>query len=189
MATRLHRLLILTFFLAVSSFAQTAAPAQKVSGDGATSQSTIDPVKEKDIRRLMQVAQMNSLVNQLMDGMVANIKPVMMESLPAGDYRSKLIDLFFEKFRSKADPQDLIGMAIPLYDKYFTDEEIKGLIKFYETPLGQKAISALPQLTVEMQEAGQKWGENLGRDSMREVLAEHPDLAEAMKTAAGKPQP
>jgi len=72
---------------------------------------------------------------------------------------------------------------VPAYDRYYTHEEIKGLIQFYGTPLGQKMISVLPKLTGELQEAGRKWGEGLGRNSMREVLSEHPELATALDGA------
>jgi hypothetical protein len=44
----------------------------------------------------------------------------------------------------------------PLYDKHFTVEELKGLVAFYKTPVGQKAIQVMPQL---VQEAMQKASE------------------------------
>jgi len=58
------------------------------------------------------------------------------------------------------------------------------LIEFYQTPLGQKAIATLPKVTTEMQEQGRKWGEELGKQCMVEVLSEHPELAEALNAAA-----
>jgi hypothetical protein len=41
----------------------------------------------------------------------------------------------------------------------------------------------LPQLVAELQENGKKWGGELGEQSMHEVLAEHPELAEALAKA------
>ena len=35
----------------------------------------------------------------------------------------------------------------------------------------------------ELQNAGKNWGQELGRESMTEVLAENPDLAQALKEA------
>lgn len=137
----------------------------------------------------MDLAGTSSLVSQMMEGMENNIKPLMTSSLPPGDYREKVIDLFFEKFHTKANPQQILDMAVPSYDKYYTHEEIKGLIKFYETPLGQKMIGVLPKMLGELQLAGQKWGEALGRDCMNEVLIEHPDLAKALNDAAKNARP
>jgi hypothetical protein len=120
--------------------------------------------------------------------MTESIKPLLANSLPPGEYREKLIDLFLTKFRTKADPQHLLELAIPVYDKHFSNEEIKSLLQFYRTPLGQKTIQVLPMVATEMQEEGKKWGEGLGRDSMQEVLAENPDLAKALEAAAKSTQ-
>ncbi|HEY9762064.1 MAG TPA: DUF2059 domain-containing protein [Trichocoleus sp.] len=35
----------------------------------------------------------------------------------------------------------------PSYDQYFTEEDLKGLIAFYQTPLGEKLTVVSPQLT------------------------------------------
>jgi len=117
------------------------------------------------------------------------LKPMMANIFPPGEYRDKLIDLFFEKFRSKADTQVLINLTVQMYDKYLTEEEIKGLIQFYSTPLGQKTLSVLPKLMVELQGESMKWGEDLGRQSMIEVLSEHPELRKAMEDAQKSVKP
>jgi len=149
----------------------------------------LDPVKEADIRQLMEVTGGKAMVQQVMSEMEKNMKPLMVSSLPPGDYRDKLIDQFFLKFHSKADIQQLLDLAIPIYDKYLSDEEIKGLINFYKTPLGQKTLSVLPKLMGEMQTQSMNWGQNLGRESMQEVLAENPDLAKALQDAAKAARP
>lgn len=164
---------------------QTAAQQKPVAykeGSPAGAEK-IDPKKEADIRRLLEIAGTKALVIQNMDAMTRSIKPLLTSSLPSGEYREKLVELFFAKFSSKADTQHLLDLAVPIYDKNFSDQEIRGLIEFYQTPLGQKAISTLPKLSAEMQEEGRKWGEALGRDTMMEVLAEHPELAEAIAAA------
>jgi hypothetical protein len=53
-------------------------------------------------------------------------------------------------------------LTVPLYHKYFTGGEIKGMISFYSTPLGQKTIQTLPQIMNEGFQVGQKWGQSLG---------------------------
>jgi hypothetical protein len=39
----------------------------------------------------------------------------------------------------------------PLYDKYFSEEELRQVVTFYRTPVGRKSIEVMPAL---MQEAG-----------------------------------
>jgi hypothetical protein len=163
-----------------------SAPASNSSGEAA-----IDPAKEADIRKLLEVTGGAGLAKQIMDSMQGNMKPLLTRSLPPGEYRDQLVELFFEKFQSKADARQLTNQLIPIYDKYLSDGDIKGLIQFYQTPLGQRALGVLPKLSAEAQSAGSKWGQELGRQSMNEVLAEHPELAKALqdaqKTAAPHP--
>ena len=167
-----------------SSATPAGRPTAVASSSPSPGQTKAQPPKEADIRRLLELTGVKGLGTQMMNEMMETIKPVLANSLPPGDYREKLIDLFVEKFRTKVDAQQLVELAIPIYDKHFSDDEIKGLIQFYQTPLGQKMIRALPMVTGELQREGKRWGEGLGRDSMREVLAEHPDLAQALEAAA-----
>jgi uncharacterized protein len=157
--------------------------AQEPASATAKEQHKIDPAKEADIRRLMDMVGIKKVMTDTMESMIQGLRPVLSNSLPPGDYREKLVDLFYAKFQSKADMTYLLDLAVPVYDKYFSHEEIKGLLAFYATPLGQKSISVMPQLTNEMRDAGRKWGEELGRTSMLEVLDEHPDLKTALEEA------
>lgn len=52
-------------------------------------------------------------------------------------------------------------LMYPIYHKHLTLEEINELIKFYETPLGQKMISTNPKIIQESMEVGQIWGQEL----------------------------
>jgi hypothetical protein len=47
-------------------------------------------------------------------------------------------------------------MSYPLYDKFFTEDELRGLISFYRSPVGQKSIEVMPEL---MRESMQKASE------------------------------
>jgi hypothetical protein len=161
-----------------------SAPSPAVSNE----QKKIDPAKEADIRKLLEVTNASALMEQSIENMEKNIKPMMAKALPDGDYREKLVDLFFERFHSKLDVQKLLDLAVPLYDKYLSDAEIKGLIQFYQTPLGQKALKVLPQLTAELADAGRKMGETIGRESMMEILAEHPEIEKAIEDAQKQSQ-
>jgi hypothetical protein len=150
---------------------------------GIAAQSKVDPAKEADIRKLLELVGTKAIVSQTMDSMSKSIKPLLTNSLPPGEYREKLVDLFFAKFTAKADVERLLDLAVPVYDRNLSHQEIRGLIEFYQTPLGQKAIATLPKVTAELQEQGRKWGEDVGKDCMVEVLSEHPELAEGLTAA------
>jgi uncharacterized protein len=161
---------------------QQAAPP-RIAVSVSPPQSTVDPAKEADIRRLLDLMGVKALMLQVMNQMDTGLRPTMTQALPPGEYRTQLVDLFFQKFSSKLNIDALLDLLIPVYDKYLSDDDIKGLIQFYQTPLGQKAISVLPKLTSESQAQGEMLGQKMGRESMAEVLAEHPDLARELQAA------
>lgn len=185
--------------LALSAFcmAQDLTPASadqdggSVASAAKASRSRVDDEKAKqdDIRKLLQVTGAGNLAIQTMTEMEKSMKPLITNALPPGDYRAKLVDLFFEKFHSKMDPNTLTELIVPIYDKYLSDDDVKGLIQLYQTPMGQKLITVLPKVAAESQQVGEKWGQELGRQCMMEVLAEHPEMRQqieaAQKNAAG----
>jgi len=179
--------LLASVLLATCASAQNSAPAAAPSpaqAPPATAQPSIDPAKQGDIAKLLEVSGAADVQRQMIGEMEKTTRPLLTQSLPPGDYRDPLIELFFAKFKAKADLSALNALAIPVYDKYFTDDEIKGLIAYYSTPLGKKTLSVLPKVLTELTENGTKWGESLGRDSMVEVLAEHPELKKALEDAS-----
>ncbi len=183
---RSAKILIAVLLLAAFCSAQDASSdSQSVAAAAKASQALVknDQMKDADIRRLLELTHAGALAAQTMTAMEANMRPLMTDALPKGEYREKLISLFFDKFHSKLDVQDLVDMAIPVYKKYYSDEEIKQLIALYQTPVGQKMLDVTPKLLAELQAAGQKWGAGLGRECMQEVLAEHPELANALESA------
>ena len=145
--------------------------------------TAIAPAKEADIRRLQELRGDKALIAQAMDQMSKDIKPLMTKALPAGQYREKLVDLFFVKFQSIDGAQEILNMAVPLYDKHFSAEEVKSLLQFYQSPVGQKLAAETPALAGELSALAQKWGEDQGRKCMLQVLADNPDLAKDLEAA------
>src|SRR6266542_2749911 len=102
-----------------SAYPQTATQStQNHSAQTGTVTSQIDPAKEADIRHLLDLTGASSLMVQTMNDAETSIRPLFSNSLPPGEYREKLVDLFFEKFHSKRDPDQLLAIIIPFYDKY-----------------------------------------------------------------------
>jgi len=184
-------LLLLSTFLPAQTKDPSHQPATQSieQSSPANDAAKIDPAKEADIRKLLDVGGSRAAMTAMLSSMEENTKPLLRNALPPGEYRGQLVDLFFEKFRSKLDLQKLLDLAVPVYDKYLSDEEIKSLTAFYATPLGQKMVKVLPQVLSECTESGRKWGEELGRESMAEVLSEHPDLKRALEEASRPPLP
>jgi hypothetical protein len=69
---------------------------------------------------------------------------------------------FWEELSKEISGKELIELVIPIYSKYYTDEELIKLIEFYRSPLGQKVVQKLPLISQDSYVVGQEWGKKMG---------------------------
>jgi uncharacterized protein len=67
-----------------------------------------------------------------------------------------------------------------VYAKNFTLEEIQGLVKFYESPLGQRVVKVLPQVIQESQAAGAQIDQQVAIATLRSMETEYPQLKQML---------
>jgi len=77
---------------------QSVAAAAKAS----RGQVQAEQSKQADIRRLLQITGAGSIATQSMDQMEKTIRPMVTDALPPGDYREKLVNLFFREVSLEA---------------------------------------------------------------------------------------
>jgi hypothetical protein len=115
--------------------------------------------KRQDIIKLLEITGTKSQFTQMIDLMLAD-----MQSTTPGAPAE-----FWTKFKAGLKADGFIEMLIPIYDKYLSHDDIKKIIQFYESPVGKKLISITPQLTQDSYSAGEKWGEKLAADIIKEL--------------------
>ena len=124
--------------------------------------SVYGQTKNDDIITLLKITGTDKLAEQVMDAMVPQFQQLVPD-IPIA---------FWDKFREKLDIDSLLNACIPAYDKYYTHDEIKQLLAFYQSPLGKRMIEITPLLTQDTMAIGQKWGERLGQDIANELIRE-----------------
>jgi len=67
---------------------------------------------------------------------------------------------------------ELLDEIVPIYHRQFTHDEIRELIVFYRTDVGQKTLRALPRIIEESSTLGQQWGQILGMELVNRVERE-----------------
>ncbi|MGA9856039.1 MAG: DUF2059 domain-containing protein [Gammaproteobacteria bacterium] len=63
-----------------------------------------------------------------------------------------------------ADPainKQLVEMLVPIYAQYYTDADVRQMIAFYKTPLGQKIIQNNPEIAHASMQDGEQWGKDV----------------------------
>src|SRR6185295_5847138 len=61
----------------------------------------------------------------------------------------------------RLDASTMFKVYVPLYDWHYTHDEIKQLIKLYDSPLGHKIGSASELIELQATRSGEKIGEEL----------------------------
>lgn len=64
------------------------------------------------------------------------------------------------------------NMFVDIYDRHFSTDDLKQLLNFYRTPVGQKLLGEQPAIARESITAGQAWGAELGAEVARQLAAE-----------------
>ncbi|MBV9848651.1 MAG: DUF2059 domain-containing protein [Armatimonadetes bacterium] len=124
-----------------------------------TQTAAVSPEKEKAIRQLLDVVGTAKLMDQMMDQMLTSFHGSFPDVPPE----------VWTKLRARMKTENMITLIIPVYDKYYTTEDINGLLAFYQTPLGQKVIATLPQVSRESMAIGQAWGQKQAQSVIREL--------------------
>ncbi|MBN1697366.1 MAG: DUF2059 domain-containing protein [Spirochaetales bacterium] len=116
--------------------------------------------KQDDIRKLMKMSGSAEMGIQVMDALIEQFKNILPD----------VPEEFWLEFMKEVNPNDIIELIVPIYDKYFSHDEIKALIRFYESPVGKKMVKVQPQITEESMHAGQTWGEELGKRAQQKLI-------------------
>jgi hypothetical protein len=118
--------------------------------------------KTNNIKKLLEITGAKTLTQQLLIQMLNSMK---------SEY-PQVPEKFWDTFMAEINPDEMVKEFIPLYDKYFTNEEIKQMIAFYETPLGKKTLTVLPQITQESTAIGIRYGRAAAERALRKLESE-----------------
>jgi uncharacterized protein len=173
----------------------TAAPlappaaAQSPTGAPPPTLEKPDPAKEAAIRHLMEITQTSKLGENISGAITQQVRAVMSRSIQQPDQMQKFMEAFTQKFQAAAPASAVTEAEIPIYSHYFTMEDIQGLIKFYESPLGQRVVKSLPEVVQSTQQAGVQMDQKAALDVLRSMSTEYPELKQMLPPEPGAPPP
>ena len=136
-----------TFFLVIQGSSQNsvqASPQGSQNNASAQSNSSIDRVKEADIRSLMELVGARDVVQDGAENAIEQSREKLLTTVPNNDKGKAFVKAFATSYQKKLDTDQIAEQLVGIYDKHFTDDEIKGLLQFYGSPLGQKVAGEMP---------------------------------------------
>lgn len=145
---------VLLLTLSFTSFCFSASPA--------SDQASVDSVTE-----LMDKTGAGEMAVQAMNQML----PVIKQMVPEAS------DEFWTEFMKEVNPDDLVTMIIPIYQKHFSQEDIDAVNAFYDTKAGKKFISSQPLIMQESMMAGQAWSQAIVQKVIAKAQAIKPQAA------------
>ncbi|HKR29049.1 MAG TPA: DUF2059 domain-containing protein [Terriglobales bacterium] len=154
-----HLFAICVLILAGSVAAATQAPAQNPVTQASPQTDAERAAKRAEIRKLIELTGAANISADALQKMIEPLKA----SYP------QVPEEFWNTFIHEVHSDELIDLVIPIYDKYYTRDEIQELTHFYQSPVGQKTIKVLPKLSAEAIDAGQEWGRMVADRAMRKL--------------------
>lgn len=123
----------------------TKPAAKPVTTKAAPAGTTFD----QDVRTLLKLTE----VDQSAMAMVQQMGMLM----KMGNQQIPDADIIAEM--KKVSTAGFTNAVIPIYKKYFTPAEVKEMIRFYSSPVGQKMAQKLPSITQDAMRGTQGWAE------------------------------
>lgn len=104
-------------------------PSQEVSSHTISEQSDIESQDDKEelILRLIEASGTRANMRQMFAQIISEAPP---------EESARLKEVF--------DVQEVISQLVPIYDSYFSTEEVKELIAFYRSKTGRKLLKVMP---------------------------------------------
>ena len=184
-----------TFFLVIQGASQNSAQAapqgaNAVQGNAVPPQvsSSIDSAKEADIRSLMELLGARDLVQDGANTALEQSREKLLATVPNNDKGQSFVNAFAASYQKKFDAGQITNQLEEIYDKHFTDDEIKGLLQFYGSPLGQKVAAEMPKIGRETQAAIRAANAKAAKDALAELKQQSPEIGQLARLGNGQGQ-
>ena len=115
------------------------------------------------VRKLMAVSGSDATLKMIPEQILSMIEqqaPALPESVKA-----EIQAMFSEEALLS-----LMDRMVPIYAKYYTQQDMDDLIAFYDTPLGKKLSTVQPQITLESMSVAQQWAAEIGQKVASKIM-------------------
>ena len=177
-----------TFLVAIQGSSQNAvqAAAQNAAQQAAAPAKPMDPVKEADIRSLMELVGARDLVQDGLSTSSEQYREKLLSTVPNNDKGQTFINAFVTSYERKYDADQVTEQLVGIYDKHYSEEEIKGLLQFYGSPLGQKVASEMPKISREIATAARAASSKAAREALAAVKEQNPEVGQNARLGNGQ---
>jgi uncharacterized protein len=167
-------------------------PGQTAANPDAASPATppvkLDPAKEAAIRHLLEITGESKEGENIGAGWTSRVHDGMSRAIPP-DQLPKFMDTFTAKFNASASPNAVTDAMVAIYARHFSLEDIQAATKFYESPIGQRMVKEMPDVSRESQTAGMQMDQKIVMQVLWGMADEYPQLKQMLPPDPSKPAP
>jgi hypothetical protein len=169
-------LYVAMFFLAIQGASQNSLHGAPQYGAGQTAHS-IDPTKEAEVRSLMELVGARDAMQDFAAHGADQLRDNLLASVPKNDRGQQFVNAFITEYKNKFNPDEATAQLVAIYDQHFTQDEIRGLLQFYGSPLGQKFAAEMPKINLEMQASNRAFSTHVAKAVMQDLRKQYPGVA------------
>jgi len=170
------------FFVAIQggspSSVQAASQAVPPQQAPTTTSRAMDPAKDADIRSLLELVGARDQVQDSVRQSAEQYREKLLAMVPNNEKGQAFVNTTINAYEKKYDVERVNEQLIVLYDKHYSGEEIKALLQFYGSPLGQKVAAESPKIFREIQEATRAEAAKAVKGALEEAKQENPGVGQ-----------
>lgn len=116
--------------------------------------AAVDPATAADIRKLIEITGVKGIMDRLWVQMLPQFRAIVLANLPQTNDREDIASRAAQDMVNRLRSDNAIyDMLIPIYARHFSDKDLKGILAFYESPLGHRFVSETPLLSEDLHKA------------------------------------
>jgi len=166
------------FFIAIQGGAPNAVQAATQTPAPTPLKTSIDPVKDADIRALLELVGARDQVQDSVHQIAEQYREKLLASVSHNEKGQAFVNTTISEYEKHYDVDRVNEALVALYDKHYTDDEIKGLLQFYGSPLGQKVAAESPKIFREIQETTRSEAAIALKDALQQAKTENPGVGQ-----------
>jgi hypothetical protein len=122
-------------------------------------------------KQIVEIKGVRDAFQPIVIGVVEKTKQLFMQT---NFMWQKDIDDIAAGLQKKYDPRvsELTDASARIYATHFTEQELRDLLAFYQSPLGQKELAEEPKITEESMVYAGSWADNLSSEVIADMRAQ-----------------
>ncbi|MGO8924098.1 MAG: DUF2059 domain-containing protein [Xanthobacteraceae bacterium] len=150
-----------------------AGTAGRASAQGAAPNAAHQPSQAAVLlaKQILETKHADNIFDPLIRGVVVKTRDFLMQTnFMWGKDLNEVADNLIKQYSVRSG--ELMNDAARIYASHFTEPELKQILAFYQSPLGQKVITEEPKTADESMTMAGNWADKLSEEVMGKMRAE-----------------